>query len=364
MIHGKTIAVVVPAYNEENQIGIVIETMPDFVDRIIIVNDCSKDQTAKVVLDYITSNNQESIFIPKREQEIAPTFFNRADIVAMEMYKEESVLLPPHEIVNGTDTQRIILINNLVNSHVGGAIAVGYLWCRDHNIDCTAVMAGDAQMDPDELESICLPVIDEGIDYVKGNRLRHKAAKRMIPPKRYFGNSVLSAMTKVASGYWRVSDTQTGYTAISLGALDLIELQKIYHTYGMPNDMLIRLNIAGCTLREIPIKPVYAVGEQSKMKIRKVVPRVSWLLFKGFFKRIYIKYFVNDFHPICVFYSLGMLAGIIAVILLVVIASALISRIPVTSGTFSGFVAAMIAQLLFLGFGMWMDVYDNEKLQR
>jgi len=53
MLNNKTVAVVVPAYNEEKQIGQVIETMPDFVDRIIVVNDCSTDKTEEVVKQYI-----------------------------------------------------------------------------------------------------------------------------------------------------------------------------------------------------------------------------------------------------------------------------------------------------------------------
>jgi glycosyltransferase involved in cell wall biosynthesis len=266
MLHNKTVPVVVPAYNEGQQIGIVLNTMPDFVDRIVVVNDCSKDNTAAVVATYV-AKSAPTAPIPARPTHLEPTLFNMAEGVALEMRREEASLFPPHEVANTVDTDRIVLINNFQNARVGGAIANGYAWARDHAIDCTAVMAGDAQMDPDELEDICLPVLTDGVDYVKGNRLSHKAARRLVPPKRYFGNSVLSALTKVASGYWDVSDTQTGYTAISLAALEQLDLYKIYPDYGMPNDMLIKLNIAHCSLQEVPIKPVYAVGEQSKMKI-------------------------------------------------------------------------------------------------
>ncbi len=364
MINGKTVAVVVPCYNEETQIGVVIETMPDFVDRIVVVNDCSKDRTAEIVLGYIEQDQTKPVKIPKLPTEIEPTFFNRADIVVLEMRKAEEPRYPEHVVANNNDSDRIVLINNVKNARVGGAILVGYKWCRDHGIDCTAVMAGDAQMDPGELYSICEPVVLEGIDYVKGNRLRHKASRLMVPKKRYFGNSVLSAMTKVASGYWTVSDTQTGYTAISLTALNAIDLYEIYRTYGVPNDILIKLNIARCTLREIPIKPVYAVGEQSKMKIGKVIPTVSWLLIKGFFKRILKKYLLNDFHPIFLFYLLGMVASLVGLYFLIYILYGLISQVGVSVGTYLGFVTMLVASLVFVGFAMWFDVYDNERLQR
>lgn len=364
MLHNKTVAVVVPAYNEESQIGIVLDTMPDFVDRIIVINDCSTDSTAKIVKEFIqktgAGNTSPVHSLPRH---VEATFFNRADVILAEMREEEETLYQPHAIYNQNGTDRIVLIDNLINSKVGGAIRVGYKWCREHGIDCTAVMAGDAQMDPDELESICLPVVDEGIDYVKGNRLRHKAAKRMIPPKRFFGNSILSAMTKVASGYWRVSDTQTGYTAISLHALNSINLYDIYSSYGVPNDILIKLNIEHCTLREVPIKPVYAVGEQSKMKIGKVIPKVSGLLISGFFKRILKKYFLNDFHPIFLFYLLAVIAGLASIYFLVIILIGL-STSGGTVGTYSGFIALLVTTLLATGFGMWFDMDDNDRLQR
>ena len=181
-------------------------------------------------------------------------------------------------------------------------MASGYRWCRDHNIDCTALMGGDGQMDPDELINIVSPVVDGEVDYVKANRLKHRSAFFVIPKVRFFGNSILSMLTKIASGYWRVSDTQTGFTAMSLSALKAIRLHKIYHTFGCPNDVLVKLNIAFCTIREVESKPVYEIGEKSKMREIKVIPSISFLLFKSFFKRLYVKYLFRDFHPIFLFY--------------------------------------------------------------
>ncbi len=366
MLNNKTVAVVVPAYNEETQIRMVIESMPDFVDRIIIVNDCSKDNMADVVMQYIAEDKVDKGSIKNiHSKEHVFNAYDRAEKVLLEQSKKEISLFNPHVVANkNEDTDRIILINHTRNGGVGAAISTGYKWCKDHSIDCTAVMAGDGQMDPAELESICRPVIDEKIDYVKGNRLIHRSAWLVVPKVRYFGNSILSILTKLASGFWRVSDTQTGYTAISKAALNAIRLHEIYRSYGMPNDMLVKLNIAMCTLREVEIKPVYNVGEQSKMKVFKVIPRISWLLFKSFFKRLWIKYLFRDFHPLFLLYNFAMVLGIVWVPYLIKVSKAVFLGHNVSFETLFAFTFLSISAFQSFLFAMWMDIQDNERLYK
>ncbi len=366
MLMNKTIAVVVPAYNEEKQIRRVIETMPDFVDRIIIVNDCSKDKTADVVSEYI--NKKNVTFNLGQATDISADIdnnYNRADILLKERQQADISYFVASQIVNeNPPMDRVILINHLKNGGVGAAIARGYKWCRDNNIDCTAVMAGDGQMDPAELKSICLPVIEENIDYVKGNRLIHGSARLVIPKTRFFGNSILSILTKISSGYWHVSDTQTGFTAISLNALNAITLHEIYKSYGMPNDMLVKLNIAFCTLKEVKIKPVYNIGEMSKMKITKVIPKISCLLFKSFFKRLWVKYLFRDFHPLFLLYHFSFVLGLCSVPYFIKIISLVCSGEAVSPVTMLAFFFLFSSSFQSLLFAMWMDIQDNERLYK
>lgn len=368
MLNNKTVAVVIPCYNEEQQIGMVIETMPDFVDRIVIVNDLSKDNTSKVVESYISKSKYKCRPLPKVNEKLKKTRFNRADFVLQEQSRTEVSYFTDFEVAHDSEEEnssKIILINHLQNGGVGAAIATGYKWAKDNYIDCTAVMAGDGQMDPDELESICLPVIDEGIDYVKGNRLIHRSALLVIPKVRYFGNSVLSILTKIASGYWHVSDTQTGYTAISLRALNAIRLHEIYKRYGMPNDMLVKLNIAMCTLKEVEIKPVYDVGEKSKMRIHKVIPTISWLLLKLFYKRLWFKYLFRDFHPLFLLYHFTFLIVLISIPLGIDISySYFVEGSKVSPQSLIAFLFFFISGFQSLLFAMWMDIQDNERLYK
>ncbi|HAF31093.1 MAG TPA: glycosyltransferase family 2 protein [Bacteroidales bacterium] len=363
MINNKTIAVVIPAFNEENQIGLVLENIPDFVDRIIVVNDCSTDNTAQIIKNFMLKLG--SLKLPERNiQDNSSSFYNKANEIIEQWNKEEIKYFAPAQVFHDNSDQRLVIINLLKNSGVGGAIARGYKWAKDNNIDCTAVMAGDGQMDPSELFSICNPVVSDSVDYVKGDRLGHKSAKILMPRKRFIGNSILSLLTKIASGYWHISDTQTGYTAISNRALNKIDLYKIYPKYGMPNDMLVKLNIENCTLKEVPIKPIYFIGEQSKMKIRKVIPRISWLLTRSFFKRIWVKYLRKSFHPLFILYHMGIILLLISIPFGIKILMKIFAHSDANPVTVLAFALLFISGFQSLMFAMWMDIQDNQRLNK
>src|SRR5437762_2308425 len=163
-----------------------------------------------------------------------------------------------------------------------GAIAEG--------MDVACVMAADNQMDPRDLESLAVPVARGEVDYAKANRLVSGEAWDLIPRTRYLGNAVLSLLTKVASGYWHVADSQSGYTAIGKRTLELLDLDRIYPRYGFPNDMLVHLNVINARVRDVPSRPVHGVGEKSGIRLGRVIPSISWLLTKAFFWRMREKY--------------------------------------------------------------------------
>jgi glycosyltransferase involved in cell wall biosynthesis len=259
MYKDKMICVIVPAFNEEKFIGRVIETMPNCVDKIVVVDDRSTDDTTELVRQYCK------------------------------------------KLVN-----RVVLIQHEKNEGVGGAIVTGYKWARDNEMDITAVMAGDAQMDPEELESIIKPVAEGDVDYSKGNRLFTGKAWKKIPRYRYLGNAVLSLLTKIASGYWHVADSQSGYTAICLDALKTLQLDRLYKKYGFPNHILVMLNVFNYKVKDVTVEPIYNQGAKSGIRLRKVIPILSWLLIKCFFWRLKEKYIIRDFHPLIFFYFFGL----------------------------------------------------------
>ena len=167
-------------------------------------------------------------------------------------------------------------------------------------------MAADGQMDPNDLETLVRGIVDDECDYAKANRLVTGQAWELIPRSRFVGNAILSFLTKIASGYWHVADSQSGFTATSLETLRMVDLDRVYPRYGFPNDLLVHLNVWNRRVRDYPSRPIYGVGERSGIRLRRVVPTISWLLVKGFFWRLREKYMIRDFHPLVLFYALGM----------------------------------------------------------
>jgi len=249
------------------------------------------------------------------------------------------------------------------NAGVGAAIATGYRRALEEDTDVTCVMAADNQMDPSELHGLVEPVARGEVDYAKANRLVSGEAWKVIPRTRYLGNAVLSLLTKIASGYWHVADSQAGYTALSLSALRRLDLGELYPRYGFPNDMLVHLNVQNARVRDVPSRPIYDVGQQSGIKLRSVVPRISWLLFKGFWWRMGQKYVIRDFHPLVFFYVFGLMMLAVGLILGLVELVLRIAGNAITPATIVLVAVLVIAGLQMTLFAMWFDMEANKELR-
>src|SRR5690606_39212763 len=148
------------AFNEARQIAGVVASMPPFVDDVVVIDDGSSDGTADVVREL--------------------------------------------------DDPRITLLVQPENGGVGKALAAGYTWARDAGVDVAVTVDGDGQMDPEDMWRLLDPIVEGRADFTKGNRFTTRADLASIPRVRLFGNVVLSLMTKIATGYWSVADSQSG----------------------------------------------------------------------------------------------------------------------------------------------------------
>jgi glycosyltransferase involved in cell wall biosynthesis len=342
MYRGCTVAVVVPAYNESGFVGEVIETVPAFVDRVYAVDDCSTDGTWAEMREAATRVNEREQMVTDGRGEAnevsrpspddrddadggdagsaaagtveaatadaesgaagtgaaGETAAGDARVATRARAAQRGAAEPP------TFDPRVVPMRHEENRGVGAAITTGYRQALADGIDVTAVMNGDGQMDPDILDRIIDPVVEGRADYAKGDRLSFPAYREGMSGWRLFGNVVLTFLTKVASGYWKMTDPQNGYTAVSLEALEALDLEAAHETYGFCNDVLVRLNVTDFRIADVPMQAVYG-EETSHINYSTFIPVVSMLLLGGFVRRLRDKHLVVDFHPMVFLYALG-----------------------------------------------------------
>lgn len=238
MYRGLSIAVVVPAFNEERAVADVIAGVPAWVDHILVIDDASRDRTAEVARG-----------------------------------------------LRAADHSRVEVISHAHNRGVGAAIISGYRRVLAIGADVAAVMAGDGQMDPGDLSRLLDPIADGGCDYAKGNRFLHPDVWRAMPPARLFGNIALSLATRLTSGYRRVFDSQCGYTAIHRRALEALDLDAVFPRYGYPNDLLARLHNVGARVIDVEVRPVYGPGWKSGIRPTTVIYPISFVLLRSWVTR-------------------------------------------------------------------------------
>jgi dolichol-phosphate mannosyltransferase len=228
------IAVVVPAYNEGRLIARTLASVPAYVEHVVVVDDASTDDTAA-----------------RAKQSGDP---------------------------------RVHIVRHRENRGVGAAIVTGYEEAFARGADVCAVMAGDGQMDPADLEHVLWPVLRGEAAYAKGDRLSFPYAREAMPVTRWFGNWVLARLTALATGI-PVRDSQCGYTAITREAAEQLPLNTLWNRYGYPNDLLGMLSERDLPVREVVVRPVYG-DEESGIRLWHALFVVPFVLLRVFARRL------------------------------------------------------------------------------
>jgi len=235
------VAVVIPAYNESRKIAATVASVPGIVDHVVVIDDASSDNTSA-----------------------------QAHAAGLRRSAPE----------------RVEVVRHVQNRGVGGAIATGYRRALELAVDVAVVMAGDGQMDPSDLPALLAPIAADDADYVKGNRFLHPTIWTTMPPSRIVGNVLLSAATRVTSGYGHIFDSQCGYTAIHRRALASIDLDAVWARYGYPNDLLSRLRVAGVRVADVPVRPVYGEHWRSGINFGTALHPIPWVLLRSWGTRL------------------------------------------------------------------------------
>jgi glycosyltransferase involved in cell wall biosynthesis len=286
MYRNHTVAVVLPAYNEASHVGPTMASLPSFVDRIYVVDDASTDDTWTEIRRHAAALNGD---------------------------------------VDG-DHDRVVTVRHESNRGAGGALKTGYRRALADRLDIVVTMDADGQMDPGELDRLLDPLVEDRADYAKGDRLSRPDDRAGMPRYRLLGNAVLTLLTRVASGYWRTSDPQNGYTAVTREALAAVNVEALYDYYGYCNEMLVRLNAAGMRVADVPMPARYG-DEDSHISLSAYVPKVSVILLSSFLWRCRTKYLEDGLHPVAAYYLAAMGAGALGLV------SVLLAEVSETLGS-------------------------------
>jgi dolichol-phosphate mannosyltransferase len=255
VIRGRSIAVVIPAYRVEGQLGAVLAAIPREVDQVFVVDDASHDGTSAVV--------------------------------------------------RACQDPRVRLLRHETNQGVGGAMATGFCAALDAGASIVVKCDGDGQMDPALISALVAPLVRGEAEYAKGCRFHHFSELQAMPRVRFVGNIGLTFLTKFASGYWHVLDPQNGFVAVLSSTLRRISLDRLARGYFFENDMLIRLNSVGARVADVPMAARYG-DEPSSLSPMRILVSFPARLLAGFFRRVFWRYVFFDVSPVAVFLLAGL----------------------------------------------------------
>lgn len=301
---GLRIAVVVPCYKVTQHIENVLDTLPDYVGMVVLVDDASPDETGGLL---------------DRLQKRQPG--------------------------------RVHVLHLPVNLGVGGAVLAGFRRALELGADVIVKLDGDGQMDPHYMPALIEPLILGKADYTKGNRMSSAFSLAEMPIMRRLGNAILSFFIKISSGYWNVIDPANGYLAIRREVLEILPFELVHSRYFFESSMLIALRVVRAVVLDVPMDARYR-GEKSNMNPVRILIEFPWQLLVGFVRRIWL---TKILYSLTIEAILG-LSGLLLVAggLIWGCSHGLLSAILGTASASSTTVLATVLPLM-LGFQMWMN---------
>ena len=256
MIDGRRIVVVIPAYRAAATIGDVLDRMPPFVDRVVVVDDASPDDLAAVVASH--------------------------------------------------RDPRVTLVRSPKNGGVGAATRIGIEHALEEGCDIIIKCDADGQMAPEMIPSLIQPLLQGSADFAKGCRFFHRRELRQMPTVRFLGSVVLTFAAKAASGYWNVLDPVNGFFALDAKTAAMLPLARLAPRFFFETDLLLHLNVLESRVQDVPL-PAHYGEERSNLSVLRVLTEFPFRLISGFFRRIFWRYVFFDVSPVAVFLFVGLL---------------------------------------------------------
>jgi glycosyltransferase involved in cell wall biosynthesis len=196
------IVAAIPALNEEKTIAKVVARAMKHVDKVVVVDDGSTDDTALI-----------------------------AQSLGAHVVRHEE------------------------NKGYGAAIRSCFSAARDLAADVLVTLDGDGQHDPEQIPKVIEPILNGESDVAVGSRFHPGGDREEIPRYRIVGMRMLNEATNRIAKQ-KVTDTQSGFRAYSRKAIDSI---RVYETgMGVTSEIDVRTGDAGLRVVEVPIQVAYS----------------------------------------------------------------------------------------------------------
>lgn len=201
-----TILACIPAYNEGRVIGALVKDVLQYVDKVIVCDDGSNDNTS-----------------------------TEAEKVGSQVLKHKK------------------------NLGKGAALRTLFDFAKNENFDVMVTIDGDGQFSPEEIPKLIAPIIDNKMDIVIG----YRSNRDEIPSYRKIGNKVLDSMTNLASEL-PFRDTQSGFRSYSKKAISMINFKT--DGFGADSEILIDASRKKLDITEVSVRVRYNTGEKTSTK--------------------------------------------------------------------------------------------------
>jgi glycosyltransferase involved in cell wall biosynthesis len=199
---------------------------------------------------------------------------------------------------------RVKVLTHATNQGVGGATMTGYRAALEAGADVLVKLDADGQMDPAFIPTLVAPIRVGEADYAKGNRFFELEGLGSMPAVRLFGNSMLSFLNKLSSGYWEIFDPTNGFTALHAAVAKRLPWDKLARRYFFESDLLFRLGALRAVVTDVPMTARYG-DEASSLSIGGALFEFAWKHVLNTTKRIVYRYYLRDFN----FASLELVLG-------------------------------------------------------
>ncbi len=243
-------ALLILAFNEEKFIENVIKKYIDIFNEVIIIDDCSIDNT-KLIVEGLKESNKN-----------------------------------------------LTLISNEKNMGAGKSLEIGINYFLKSNNEYLIKIDGDDQFSKKDVLFLYKLLEKEHYDFIKCDRFWHDGIVGKIPTIRYFGNSLASLLIKFSTACWTINDPLNGLLVFSKNLLSDFKLPKLFNRYGYPF-YVVTNSVKKSINSDIKIgqyrNEVRYNNENSNLNPVTMLFKLIWYTLQNYYSKILLKLRISEF---------------------------------------------------------------------